>query len=86
MEEEIKHLIQESIDEKRFRKTRSNGLFLSDNQIAILERNNIYWNKFASYKQLISEIEQILNDDYDSELDELSYQLQEQSYYLDTHK
>ena len=86
MDQEIERLIKNAMDERNFRKQRSNGLLLSDNQIVILERNNIYWNQCGNYRDLVSEIELRLNDNFDSELDELSYQLQEQSYYLDTHK
>lgn len=86
MDREIEYLIQHAMDEKRFRRMRRNGLFLSDAQIELLERNHIHWNLCTSYRDLVSEIELRLASECNWELDDLSYMLQEQVYYRYTNK
>ena len=67
-------------------KRRNNGILLSDYQISILQRNGIIYDKYNDIKTLLFDIEEILNDDYDDELDLISCQLAEFSYYKDTKK
>ena len=67
-------------------KRRSNDLLLSDYQIEVLKRNQIDYIKYASINQLLFDIEEILNTEYDEELDNVSSQLAELSYYKDTKK
>ena len=70
-------------------KRRENGMMLSDKQVSVLEFNNINYNNDKDIKSLIFEIESVLNDNYDDsleELDEVSRQLSEISYYNYTNK
>lgn len=70
-------------------KRRGNGMMLSDKQIAVLEKNNIDYMKYNNIKGLIFEIETVLNETYDEsleDLDEVSRQLSEISYYNYTNK
>lgn len=70
-------------------KRRENGMMLSDKQVSVLEFNNINYNNHKDIKSLIFEIESVLNDNYDDsleELDEVSRQLSEISYYNYTNK
>lgn len=70
-------------------KRRANGMMLSDNQVSVLEANNINYNNYKDIKSLVFQIETILNENYDDsleELDEVSKQLSEISYYNYTNK
>ena len=62
-------------------KRRENNLLLSDYQISILNRNGIDYRKFADIRQLMFEIEDCLDNDFDEELDIVSSQLSEYIYY-----
>ena len=64
-----------------------NNIYLSNEQIDILNRNGIEYKKFNSMSELIFEIEDLLNNGYDSEeLEDLSVKLQEINYYNNTNK
>lgn len=86
MNEHINEIIEESINEKNFRKIRENNLYLSDNQVEILERNHIPWKKCTNTKELIFYIERTLSEEENEQLDLLAEQLQEQEYYINTRK
>ncbi len=72
--------------EKSFLKRRENGLMLSDNDIAILERNDINYLKYNSLSELLFQIEEVLEENDDSELEGLSIKLGEYNYYNYTNK
>ena len=65
---------------------RDNGLLLSDYQISVLNRNGIDYRKYNNVRELLFEIENYLDDDFDEELDLVSSQLSEFIYYTDTKK
>ncbi len=67
-------------------KHRNNGLLLSDYQLDILKRNDFDINKYSSMQELLFDIEDYLNEEYDLELDLVSSQLAEFIYYRDTKK
>lgn len=70
-------------------KVRENGLMLSDRQVLILENNGVNYKNHNNIKSLVFEIESILNENYDEtleDLDEVSKQLSEISYYNYTNK
>lgn len=67
-------------------KRRENNLLLSDYQVSVLERFGISYNKFNSIRELMFEIENVLDDDFDEELDLVGSQLSEFIYYNDTKK
>ncbi len=67
-------------------KRRKNYMLLSDYQVDVLKRNNIDFLKYTDIKQLLFDIEELLNSEYDEELDLVSSQLAELSYYRDTKK
>ena len=67
-------------------KRRENNILLSDYQVSVLERCGISYNKFSSVRELMFEIESILDDDFDEELDLVSSQLSEYIYYNETKK
>lgn len=65
-----------------------NGIYLSNNQIEILKRNDIDYKKYSNLSSLIFEIESQINDDYevDEELDSLLASLSEINYYKNIKK
>lgn len=67
-------------------KRRENNFLLNDFQISVLQRNGINYLKYYNMKDMLFDIEDILNDYYDDELDMISTQLAEIIYYNDTNK
>ena len=72
--------------DKSFMKRRENGFMLSDNDINILERNNIDYLKYNNLMELLFQIEEVLEENDDDELEELSIKLGEYNYYNYTNK
>lgn len=83
----IDELVEEIYDDKTMMKMRGNGIYLSDNQIEVLQRYNIDYRKYVSLSSLIFDIESILNEETDLEdLEEISKRLAELNYYNNTKK
>lgn len=83
----IDELVEEIYDDKTMMKMRGNGIYLSDNQIEVLQRYNIDYRKYVSLSSLIFDIESILNEETDlEELEEISNKLSELNYYNNTNK
>ena len=72
--------------DKKMHKLRDNGLLLSDEQIDILKKYNIEYLKYNNILSLIYEIEEILNEEYNEDLDIISKELSEFNYYNNTNK
>ncbi len=84
---DINILTKDIYNDKNMIKMRGNGIYLSDNQIKVLKRYNIDYNKYASLSSLIFDIEEILNEEVDVEdLEEVSIKLAEINYYNYTNK
>lgn len=84
----IDNLVDEIDIKNNFRVNRGNGIYLSNNQIRILERNKIDYRKYSSLSSLIFDIEENLNttSEIDEELDDLLVDLSELNYYKNTNK
>ena len=67
-------------------KRRENNILLSDYQVFVLRRNGIDYKKFSSIRELMFEIENYLDEEFDEELDLVSSQLSEYIYYNETKK
>ena len=67
-------------------KRRNNGFLFSDYQIDVLNRNGINYLNYCNMHELLFDIEELLNNDYDDELDLVSSQISELLYYNDTKK
>ena len=67
-------------------KRRNNNFLLSDYQISILNRVGIDFNRYSNIRDLLFDVEELLNDIYDDELDLVSNQLSEFIYYNETKK
>lgn len=84
----IDKLVDEIDIKNNFRVNRGNDIYLSNNQIRILERNKIDYKKYSSLASLIFDIEEYLNTalEIDEELDDLLVDLSELNYYKNTNK
>jgi len=82
----LKEAISFSNQQELFLKRRENNMLLSDYQIAILNRFGIDYRNYNNVKDLVFEIENCLDDDFDEELDLVSSQLSEYIYYNETKK
>lgn len=83
----IEDIITEVDIDKNIPKKRNNNLVLRDSQIEILKKYNINYEAHTSLKSLIFETEEILNYETDLEdLEQLSEELEEMSYYNYTNK
>ena len=80
--------IEKLIEEQKasFLKRRDNGLLLSDDDIDILERNNINYLEYNNLKSLLFAITEVLDEEENPELEELSIKLGECNYYNYTNK
>ena len=82
---DINKLINQTIHNNSFVKINDN-LYLTNYQIEVLNRYHIDYQNVSDIKNLIYLIEDYLEDDYEEELDELTNNLQEFSYYNYTNK
>lgn len=88
-EHDIEKMLKDIKIETDFIKDYGNGILLNNKHIDILNRYDIDYKKFNSLNSLLFEIENILNDDYTSETDDLewvSIDLTERNYYQNTKK
>lgn len=85
-EYDVDKLVKELDIENSFLKRRSNGLMLSNDMIEILKKNNIDYLKYNNLKELIFDINNILNEEYIWELEKVLIDLSEIDYYNYTNK
>ena len=82
--------LKEAIDFSNYKDSllsrRENGFLLSDYHVSVLNRNGIDYKRYNNVRELLFEIENYLDDDFDEELDLVSSQLSEFIYYTDTKK
>ena len=84
---DINELTKDVYNDKSMIKMSGNGIYLSDNQIEVLNRYNINYKKYNSLSSLIFEIEEILNEEVDvDDLEDVSAKLSELNYYNNTEK
>ncbi len=69
-----------------FLKRRENGLLLSDYQVNVLKQNGIDYRKYSNLSSLLFELEEVLNEEENTELEEISKQLSEMYYYNEVNK
>lgn len=75
----------ENLDNEMF-KRRENNMLLSDYQVSVLNRNGISYKNYSNYGELLFDIEELLNENFDDELDALSKWISEYVYYNETKK
>ena len=72
--------------EEHLLKKRKNSFRLSDFQIDVLNRSGLNYMKYSNIHDLLFDIEEELNSNYDEELDLVSSQISEYIYYCETKK
>lgn len=70
-------------DADDLKKERENKMYLSNNEIKILEKYNVNYNNYDSLSSLIFELNEIEGDD---DLEELAIELSEFNYYNNQNK
>jgi len=85
MDERIKE-IEENLKHPDFLTRQKNGLLLNRHQIEVLERFEIPWQTYTTFSSLVYEVEEVLLEVEDEELEKLSSELQEFSYYGEVRK
>lgn len=79
--------VADNLEFDNFLTKQKNNIVLRNNEIEILKRYNIDYEKYSSLSQIIYEIEEYLNDGFESdELEWLSKELSERNYYENTNK
>ena len=63
-----------------------NGLMLTNREIEVLDRYKIDYKNCKNLKELLFEIEEIINDMVDEDLDYISCTISERDYYQNTNK
>lgn len=63
-----------------------NNLYLTDNQIEILNRYNIDYKKCTSMNELLYYIDECLELEESDELEKISLEIAEANYYMNTNK
>lgn len=82
----VKDAIDFANQEELLLKHRKNNMLLSDYQINVLKQNGFDYLKYSNFHDLLFDIEELLNDDYNEELDLVSSQISEYIYYNETKK
>ena len=78
--------IDDLISDKYMHKQLKNGIFLSDNQMSILNMYKINFEECSDVKELIFLIEEELDNEYDEDLDMICREISEFNYYSNTNK
>ena len=88
MDIDINKVVSEMDFESNKLNTVGNNLMLTNKEIEILNRYKIDYNKCTSLKEILFEVEEILNDMdiVDEELDYISQSIAERDYYQNTNK
>lgn len=89
MEIDLEKIVNEmNFDAGKF-VTCKNGLMLTNNEIDVLKRYGVDYEMCTTLKEIIYLVEDILNEDDSSDLDELEYissTISERDYYQNTNK
>ena len=73
-------------NKKRFLKDRGHNIWLSDEEVAILNRYNIPYQTCLTLTEILYHIDNILNEEEIEELENLSIQISDRNYYQNTNK
>lgn len=73
--------------ENNFVKMRKKNIYLSDDDIKILNKYDISYDNFSNMKELMFYLQDILdNEEVESDLEDLLIKLSEYNYYFSTNK
>lgn len=82
----IKDISSKVVSEDNFLKKVNRSIYLREKEIIVLDKYNIDYKSCLSLDDLIYKIEERLNEDYNEDLDVISYELSERNYYQNTRK
>lgn len=85
MEYDIENLINEINFKKNMHKN-INNMLLTENQIDVLNKYNIDYNKCNSMNELLYYIDEYLNEIDAEDLEKISLEIAETNYYMNTNK
>lgn len=83
---DLKDAINYANNDSIILKRRENNLLLSDFQIDVLKSNGIDYLNYSNLSLLLFDIEEMLNANFDDNLDLVSSQISEMLYYNSTNK
>ena len=86
MEFDIEKINSEINFEDNFIGYNKNNIVLSNKEIEVLKRNEIDYEKYETVSRLLTDIDEILIDNDDEELEEISLSIAERNYYVNTNK
>ena len=86
MDDSFEKYIQSIDVSTSFLKNRANGILLTDEDVEILDRYGIDYQKCSNASELVFQIEEYLNELDSEELENLSLRLSEFQYYNETNK
>lgn len=79
--------IEDLVSDKYMHKEIKKGIYLSEYQIEVLSRYNINPQECGSINDLIMQIDEILDDDFEADdLEQISKEISEFNYYANTNK
>jgi hypothetical protein len=61
-------------------------IVLSNKEMEVLKRNEINYEEYTTISKLLTDIDEILLDNDDEELEEISQSISERNYYMNTNK
>jgi hypothetical protein len=61
-------------------------IVLSNKEMEVLKRNEIKYEEYDTVSRLLTDIDEILLDNDDEDLEEVSQSISERNYYLNTNK
>lgn len=85
MDYNLDEIIEEINFEKNMHK-KINNMLLTENQIEVLNRYNIDYNKCTSMSELLYYIDECLNETDAEDLEKVSLEISEINYYMNTNK
>ena len=87
MEEfDINSIIKDINFEEDFIGYINGDIVLSNKEMEVLKRNEIKYEEYDTVSRLLTDIDDILIDNDDEELEEVSQSISERNYYLNTNK
>ena len=86
MDEYVKELVKDVDFEYYMKKNVGNGIYLSDEEVSILNMYNIDYKNVKDINELIYKIDEYLEEEDIEELEWLASNLAETNYYQNTNK
>lgn len=85
-EYDINKLVSEINFNDNFIGYQKNDIILTNREIAILNTNSIDYKSLSSVSELLYEIDEVIDEDFSDELEELAKDIADRNYYLNTRK